>query len=87
MTGGQELEWKPRDWNGPLQYSDSSGKLMMLPTDLALVEDDKVRTCIVVVLARARPRVKVLALTCRRRLVKAFDSGCFLLFSDRSISQ
>ena len=38
-----ELEWKPRDWDGPLQYSDPSGKLMMLPTDMALIEDDKVR--------------------------------------------
>lgn len=38
-----ELEWKPRDWDGPLQYADPSGKLMMLPTDMALIEDEKVR--------------------------------------------
>lgn len=36
-----EIEWKPREWDGPLQYTDPSGKLMMLPTDLALIEDDK----------------------------------------------
>lgn len=36
-----ELEWKPRDWDGPLQYADPSGKLMMLPTDMALIEDEK----------------------------------------------
>jgi catalase (peroxidase I) len=36
-----ELEWKPREWDGPLQYTDPSGKLMMLPTDLALIEDEK----------------------------------------------
>jgi catalase (peroxidase I) len=37
-----ELEWKPREWDGPLQYTDTkSGKLMMLPTDLALIQDEK----------------------------------------------
>ena len=31
------LEWKPRDWDGPLQYADTlTGELMMLPTDMAL---------------------------------------------------
>eukprot|EP00051_Salpingoeca_urceolata_P019806 m.292481 g.292481 ORF g.292481 m.292481 type:complete len:291 (+) comp19487_c0_seq1:609-1481(+) len=33
------LKWTPRKWDGPLQYEDPSGQLMMLPTDLALVED------------------------------------------------
>ena len=27
-----ELEWTVRKWDGPLQYQDPSGKLMMLPT-------------------------------------------------------
>lgn len=31
--------WTPRKWNGPKQYEDSSKKLMMLPTDIALIED------------------------------------------------
>lgn len=35
------LEWKPREWDGPLQYADPSGELMMLPTDLALIQDEK----------------------------------------------
>lgn len=26
------IKWKPRKWDGPLQYTDPSGKLMMLPT-------------------------------------------------------
>lgn len=34
-----ELEWKPREWDGPLQYASPDGKLMMLPTDIALKED------------------------------------------------
>ena len=35
------LKWVPRDWDGPLQYSDAeSGELMMLPTDIALIEDE-----------------------------------------------
>jgi catalase (peroxidase I) len=35
-----ELEWRPKQWDGPLQYEDTkTGDLMMLPTDLALVQD------------------------------------------------
>jgi len=35
-----ELEWVPKVWDGPLQYTDTkTGDLMMLPTDLALVQD------------------------------------------------
>lgn len=38
------LKWVPRQWDGPLQYTDTAtGKLMMLPTDMALVEDPKFR--------------------------------------------
>jgi|UPI000581AC1A hypothetical protein len=35
-----EIDWKPREWEGPLQYQDPSGKLMMLPTDMALIQDE-----------------------------------------------
>lgn len=38
-----EIEWEPREWDGPLQYTDPSGKLMMLPTDLALTKDEVFR--------------------------------------------
>jgi hypothetical protein len=38
-----EKEWTPRNWNGPLQYEDQSGKYMMLPTDLALKTDPEFR--------------------------------------------
>jgi cytochrome c peroxidase len=35
-----EEEWLKREWDGPLQYTDKTTKtLMMLPTDMALVED------------------------------------------------
>jgi len=38
------LEWRPKKWDGPLQYEDAeSGELMMLPTDLALRDDPKFR--------------------------------------------
>merc|ERR1711871_939050 len=37
------MKWKPREWDGPLQYEDESGKYMMLPTDMALMSDDKFR--------------------------------------------
>jgi len=36
-----DLKWTPRKWDGPLQYTDPSGSLMMLPTDLALIQDEK----------------------------------------------
>ncbi len=37
-------EWVPRAWDGPLQYQDkATGRLMMLPTDLALRDDPKFR--------------------------------------------
>eukprot|EP00465_Bigelowiella_longifila_P007664 CAMPEP_0185263678 /NCGR_PEP_ID=MMETSP1359-20130426/15643_1 /TAXON_ID=552665 /ORGANISM="Bigelowiella longifila, Strain CCMP242" /LENGTH=321 /DNA_ID=CAMNT_0027851363 /DNA_START=34 /DNA_END=999 /DNA_ORIENTATION=+ len=34
-----ENKWKPKKWNGPHQFEDKSGKLMMLPTDMAIIED------------------------------------------------
>jgi len=37
------LKWKPKEWEGPFQYEDESGLLMMLPTDLALIQDEKFR--------------------------------------------
>lgn len=37
-------KWHERDWNGPRQFQDDSTKtLMMLPTDMALVDDDGFR--------------------------------------------
>ena len=32
-----------KPWTGGLQYEDKSGELMMLPTDLALIQDSKLR--------------------------------------------
>jgi cytochrome c peroxidase len=34
-----ERKWTERKWNGPRQFQDQTGQLMMLPTDLALIED------------------------------------------------
>jgi cytochrome c peroxidase len=37
----RRLEWVPKVWNGPFQYVNAgNGRLMMLPTDLALLEDE-----------------------------------------------
>jgi cytochrome c peroxidase len=34
------LEWSPKEWDGPFQYVDApTGKLMMLPSDLVLLQD------------------------------------------------
>jgi cytochrome c peroxidase len=34
------LQWVPKVWDGPFQYVDArNGRLMMLPTDVALLED------------------------------------------------
>jgi len=35
------LPWTKRDWDGPMQYSDPSGKLMMLPSDILVRDDPK----------------------------------------------
>jgi cytochrome c peroxidase len=37
----KQVEWTRRDWSGPFQYEDGSGKFMMLPPDLALIKDSK----------------------------------------------
>jgi len=34
-------KWTEKKWNGPKQFTDASGRLMMLPADLALIEDPK----------------------------------------------
>jgi len=50
------LEWKPREWDGPLQYADTlTGELMMLPTDMALRTDASFRKWAEVYAKDARP--------------------------------
>ena len=42
----QELlhnKWTPKRWNGPHQFEDPTGDLMMLPSDMALLSDPKFR--------------------------------------------
>jgi len=35
------LKWVPKEWDGPFQYVDApTGKLMMLPSDLVLLQDE-----------------------------------------------
>ena len=34
-----EKKWTVRDWKGNKQYEDPSKSLMMLPSDIALVQD------------------------------------------------
>jgi len=38
-----ETKWTERKWVGPRQFQDSTGTLMMLPTDMALIEDPSFR--------------------------------------------
>jgi len=38
-----ENEWKEQKWNGPKQYQDPKGQLMMLPTDLEIRDDPEFR--------------------------------------------
>ncbi|KAJ3380587.1 heme peroxidase [Lobulomyces angularis] len=33
------IKWEKREWDGPEQYKDPKDKLMMLPSDIALIED------------------------------------------------
>lgn len=40
--------WRPRKWEGPLQFEDEeTEKLMMLPTDMALLDDAKFKAVVV----------------------------------------
>ena len=44
FTNLLRLTWVPRKWDGPLQYQDREcGRLMMLASDLALIEDPNFR--------------------------------------------
>ena len=37
------VPWTIKEWDGPMQFEDPSGKLMMLPSDIALIQDKKWR--------------------------------------------
>ena len=39
-----EEKWTVKIWKGPKQYENKDGDLMMLPADLALIEDPKFKT-------------------------------------------
>jgi len=39
FTNLMNMEWTERKWDGPKQFQDPSGTLMMLPTDIALKTD------------------------------------------------
>jgi len=43
-----ERKWTKRRWNGPPQYADETGTLMMLPADLALIEDPEFKKWVVI---------------------------------------
>jgi len=47
--------WTKKKWDGPLQYEDKSGTLMMLPTDMVR-EREGGAAAWVAVLGRASPR-------------------------------
>lgn len=38
-----DLKWTEKKWGGPRQFEDKTGDLMMLPSDLALIQDSKFR--------------------------------------------
>ena len=37
------MPWTIKEWDGPMQFEDPSGKLMMLPTDIVLLQDKSFR--------------------------------------------
>lgn len=38
-----ENKWTVKKWNGPMQYEDPTGELMMLPADMVMIQDPKFR--------------------------------------------
>eukprot|EP00276_Gloeochaete_wittrockiana_P006623 CAMPEP_0184651706 /NCGR_PEP_ID=MMETSP0308-20130426/9357_1 /TAXON_ID=38269 /ORGANISM="Gloeochaete witrockiana, Strain SAG 46.84" /LENGTH=84 /DNA_ID=CAMNT_0027086119 /DNA_START=439 /DNA_END=693 /DNA_ORIENTATION=- len=41
-----EIEWTELDWNGPRQFVDPTNQLMMLPTDISLMQDSKFKSIV-----------------------------------------
>jgi len=41
------VPWTLKEWDGPMQFEDPSGKLMMLPSDIALIQDKTFRQYVV----------------------------------------
>ncbi|KAI8803013.1 heme peroxidase [Cladochytrium replicatum] len=41
-----KVKWTKKNWDGPLQYADPEDELMMLPTDIALIEDPKFKVIV-----------------------------------------
>mmetsp|Transcript_9718 Transcript_9718/g.31263 ORF Transcript_9718/g.31263 Transcript_9718/m.31263 type:complete len:268 (+) Transcript_9718:54-857(+) len=41
------VPWTIKEWDGPMQFEDPSGKLMMLPSDIALLQDKTFRQYVV----------------------------------------
>jgi catalase (peroxidase I) len=39
----KSIDWKPKQWDGPKQFTDPDNELMMLPSDMALLWDPKFR--------------------------------------------
>ena len=49
------VPWTLKEWDGPMQFEDPSGKLMMLPSDIALIQDPKFRKHVVACARAATP--------------------------------
>ena len=41
------VPWTLKEWGGPMQFEDPSGKLMMLPSDIVLIQDKNFRKYVV----------------------------------------
>jgi len=41
------LPWTIKEWDGPMQFEDPSGRLMMLPSDIVLIQDKAFRPFVV----------------------------------------
>ena len=41
------VPWTVREWSGPEQFEDPTGKLMMLPSDIVLIQDKAFRKYVV----------------------------------------
>lgn len=66
--------WKFKNWDGPPQYEDPTGDLMMLIADMALVEDDKFRSYCV----KYRDDYDLFARDFVSAWVKLTENGCNL---------
>jgi cytochrome c peroxidase len=72
----KEVNWSERTWNGPRQFQDPNDEIMMLPTDIALIEDPEFKKYVDLYAADEEAFFKDFASAFKKLMeLGVFDSG------------